>query len=300
MNKRLFVVGSINVDLNITTERIPEKGETITGSDYFEVAGGKGANQAVAASALEVETYMIANVGDDLHGENSIKNLKNFEVNTEFVQRDQNSPTGIAMIIKSEHDNRIILNPGANDTINIELVEEGLSQARDGDIFLAQLENPIDLICQAIVKAKERGLITVFNPAPAKRIPEEIYAHIDYLILNETETELLLGKYPSDKESAIMLAKVFIDKGVGTCIITLGEKGSVLVDKYDEISIAAKKVDAVDSTGAGDSFIGAFISGLVEGLAKDEILERATIVSAFMCTVDGAQSEKLNKENIKI
>lgn len=298
MNKELYVVGSANVDLNISAKRVPEKGETIRGENYFEMAGGKGANQAVSASLLGIPTYMIANIGDDLHGKYILKNFENFNVDTKFVNVDSQNYTGLAMIIKSDNDNRIILDLGANNYLNQDNIDKALKNAKSKDFMLTQLENDINTVIYSLKSAKEKNLTTIFNPAPAEILPDEIYKFVDYIIINESEAKIISGITPKKKNDFEKISKVLIDKGVKACVITLGEKGSVYIDKDNYIFTKSKSIEIIDTTGAGDAFIGAFISGIMQEKEIFDVLEFANAVGAFMCKIDGAQSKELNIENI--
>lgn len=298
MERKLYVVGSINVDLTIETPRMVEKGETIKGSNYQELPGGKGANQAVAASRLGVKTYMVGNVGADSNGQFAEKNFKCHGVNTTYLNQDMHTATGVAMIIKTEKDNRIILDLGANDTLTTIMVENALQHLKKEDVVLTQLENPIEVVAYALKYAKQKGAFTVLNPAPAQQIPDSLYGELDLIVVNETEAMLLTGETLVDEESFQRVGQVFLERGVQAVILTLGEKGSVYMAENMYVFMPSYAIDVVDTTGAGDSFIGGFLSQLMKGKDVSESLAFANAVAAFMCQIDGAQSDKLIKEAV--
>lgn len=294
MNKKLYVVGSVNVDLTIETPRMVEKGETIKGSNYQELPGGKGANQAVAASRLGIETYIVGNVGMDLNGELAKTNFNKHGVNTTYLNQDEQHPTGVAIIIKTEKDNRIILDLGANVTLTAAMVEMALKHLTPKDVVLTQLENPIDTVVHTLRYAKQKGAFTVFNPAPVQSLPDDIYRQVDIIVVNETEAALLTDKVVKGEKNYQEIGKEFLKRGVQAVILTLGEKGSVYMAKNQYVFMPSYSIDVVDTTGAGDSFIGGFLSQLMEDKEVLESLEFANAVAAFMCQIDGAQSDKLS------
>ena len=285
MNK-IYVLGSINMDMVITTPYIPEEGETLTGSNFFLNGGGKGANQAVAAAKQNIPTYLIGNVGNDVFGSDLINTLLNYNVETSFINKISDTSTGVAMIIIHNNDNRIILDGGANHKISLTQIDEALENTGDKDIFITQLENNLDAVIYGLKKAKEHNMITVFNPAPAKKLPGTIYETIDYLILNETECEILTGLYPNDEND---IKKIFHQLNVKNLIITLGSKGSLLVKNNEIIQISPNKVTAIDSTAAGDTYVGVFASQLVKGKTEIEALNYASVAASLTCLKEGAQ-----------
>lgn len=285
MNK-IYVLGSINMDMVITTPYIPEEGETLTGSNFFLNGGGKGANQAVAAAKQNIPTYLIGNVGNDVFGSDLINTLINYNVETSFINKISGTSTGVAMIIIHNNDNRIILDGGANHKISLTQIDEALKNTEDKDIFITQLENNLDAVIYGLKKAKEHNMITVFNPAPAKKLPETIYETIDYLILNETECEILTDLYPNDETD---IKKIYHQLKVKNLVITLGSKGSLLIKNNEIIKINPNKVTAIDSTAAGDTYVGVFASQLVKGKTEIEALNYASIASSLTCLKEGAQ-----------
>lgn len=283
---KIYVLGSINMDMVITTPYIPAEGETLTGSNFFLNGGGKGANQAVAAAKQNVKTHLIGNVGNDIFGKDLINNLSEYNVNTTYLHKLNGTPTGVAMIIIHNNDNRIILDGGANHKVTYQQIDEAISSANENDIFITQLENNLDAVIYGLTMAKERKMITIFNPAPAKQLPENIFKYIDYLILNETECEILSGLYPENEAS---IKKIYKKLDVKNLIITLGSKGSLLVKHDQIIKINPNKVNAIDTTAAGDTYVGVFASQLVKGVSEVDSLNYASIASSLTCLKQGAQ-----------
>lgn len=276
MSKRLFILGSINTDLVINTPYMPQKGETLIGGGFFTAHGGKGANQAVAAARSGANVMMCGALGNDDFGQLAKHSLLVEGINCEHVKTVNGVSSGIAVIVVSEGDNRIILDVGANHKIDKEDIDAFLKESEKGDIFLAQLETPIDVTGYALKKAKELGLYVVLNPAPANK---EIIPYLDYVDLltpNENECELLGG------------VDTLLKKNM-TLIITLGSKGfRVINDKMDE-TYPCMKIKAIDTTAAGDTFCGAMIAKLLNGVELVEAAKYGSKAASIACTRKGAQ-----------
>ncbi len=260
----IYVLGSINNDISLEVERVPKKGETLIADGCRMGLGGKGANQAVAISRLARKyddgrkaVKMIGQVGKDAIGEDLINKLDEYGVDTEFVRR-VNRNTGIAVITVSGKDNRILVYSGANLGISKSDVDEALQNATAADTLLCQLEVPTYIVGYALRKARAIGMTTVLNPAPAKELPADFYYNVDIIIPNETETQILTGINPKDWTSQLEAMREFHDRGVRYVVLTLGSAGSAVSDNGKLVShIPALKVNAVDTTGAGDTFVGA-------------------------------------------
>lgn len=288
--RKVIVVGSLNMDLTIKVDNIPSKGETIQGHDFLLNAGGKGGNQAVAAVKSNAEVSFIGSVGDDPFGAEAVSALRNNGINTDSIELQKKQPTGTAMIICHENDNRIILNPGANYALTFNFAKDNLDKlASKEDIFVTQFENNVDTTLKLIEYAKGIGMVTVLNPAPARLFKDEYYKHIDILVINQSECKMLTDIYPNNSYECERAAKILQNKGAKNIIITLGSKGSVTVTLDEVIRINAYKVETVDSTAAGDSFIGALVAKISFGSPLYEALSYATKVSAITVTKKGAQ-----------
>lgn len=283
--KNIFITGSINTDLVISTPYMPKKGETLTGSNFFSAHGGKGANQAVACSKLSGKVFMCGCVGDDSFGLDAINSLKNAGVDTSCVRIVKNTPTGTAVIIIENGDNRIILDKGANYSLTKADIDNFLSNAKVGDYYLTQLENPIDIIGYGIKKAKEKGLIVVLNPAPANADILPYLQYCDYIIPNETETEILGGKEN-------------LKKHIKNIIITLGSKGYEIINETIDKIYPCIKVKAVDTTSAGDTFCGGLLACLSQEIPLEESAVFASKSASIACTKKGAQPSIPTKQEV--
>ncbi|HHW89438.1 MAG TPA: ribokinase [Clostridiales bacterium] len=284
---KIFVIGSVNMDLVICVDRMPKSGETLSGYGFMTNPGGKGANQAVAAAKMNAATYMVGCVGNDAFGDELQKALDDYGVNTRYLTRaDSNS--GIAVIIVEKGDNRIILDAGANDKIIKEKVEQALSQASEQDFCICQLEIPLDIVEHAFCLAKQKGLTTILNPAPAVKLGENILRNVDIIVLNETECEILADVIPQSQEDYKKVFEFFSGYNIKSVIITLGSKGSVLIEKDNIQYTPAFKVQAIDTTSAGDTYLGAIASELAKGKNLTDAMKTASAASALTVTKKGA------------
>ena len=288
--KKVIVYGSINMDMTIESSRMPKEGETIDGYGFFTNTGGKGANQAVAAAKLGAETFLIGRVGGDAFGGAVLEKLTQYGVNCGFVSRSSSQATGTAVVLRCNGDNRIILGAGANHEMKIGAVRQALERiASPEDLFLTQFECDYETTLQAVRLAKRAGLSTVLNPAPAKEIPEEVYSCIDLLVMNQTECEFLSGSSPQNESECEKAIRFFQEKGVKSVIVTLGPGGSITVDGGAVRHIRSYKVPKVDTTAAGDCYIGALASAMVHGMDLAESMIFATKAAALTITKQGAQ-----------
>ena len=275
--KKIFVVGSLNSDLVIHAPYMPVGGETLMGSNFSTNNGGKGANQACACARLGGDIYMCGCVGNDSFGKGLIDSLANDGVHADFIKKVDNIPTGVAVIVVTEGENRIILDSGANAHLTENDIDKMLEIANEGDIYLTQLENPIPVIGYGLKKAKEKGLFVVLNPAPASVAIKEYLKYVDLITPNETELEILGG---IDGLSGY---------GIKTIITTLGSKGYEIWTQGVAKRYPCIKVNVVDTTAAGDTACG----GLCALLSKGESLENAIAfgskAASIACSRHGAQ-----------
>ncbi len=275
--KKIFIVGSLNYDLVINAPYMPVGGETIKGSDFMTNAGGKGANQAYASAKLGGEVYMCGAVGQDSFGEALLSSLQSVGVNTDFVKKVPNTSTGVAVIVVTEGENRIIIDSGANALVTKDDIDKFLEKAEKGDIFLTQLENPCDVVGYALTSAKEKGLLVLLNPAPASVEIKKYLPYVDIITPNETELEILGGK------------DALLDLGIKTVITTLGEKGYEIATKDGAKIYPCIKVKAVDTTAAGDTASGGLAVELSKGKTIEESMAFGSRAASIACTRRGAQ-----------
>jgi len=296
---KLFVVGSINMDLVIRAPFMPENGMTIKGDSFMTNPGGKGANQAVAIKKLGGNAYMVGAVGKEF-GDELINTLNSYGVNTEFVEKLDNVSSGIAVITVVDNDNRIILSEGSNGLVSKELIDKALENANTGDYLITQLEIPTDIVLYSLKKGKEKGMVTVLNPAPAKVLPEEIFNYVDYFTPNQTETEFYTKILPTTIDSALECAKILKDKGIKNIIITMGKDGSFAYSNEKTYTAPCFKVKAIDTTAAGDTFIGALCTALSEGKTLQESMIFGAKASSITVTRVGAQQSIPSRKEIEL
>lgn len=284
---KIFVAGSLNMDLVIKSSFMPENGMTVSGSDFMTNPGGKGANQAVAAGKLGAETYMVGCVGDSF-GDQLINTLSDYGVHTDYVIKKEGVSSGIAVIVIVDGDNRIILDSGANAKITTEDIDQALAIACPGDYMICQLEIPQEIVSYAFEKSKEKGLITVLNPAPAAKLMPSILKNTDWLIPNQTEARFYTDIYPEDKQTSMLCAQKLAEFGVKNILVTMGASGSASVSNGEYIKVDGCKINAIDTTAAGDTYVGAFVTCLSQGNTVKDAMLFATKASALTCTKRGA------------
>lgn len=286
------------MDLSIATDRIPHNGETYNGYDFLMNPGGKGGNQAVASAKSNAPTYIIARIGFDRFGEILKCKLRESNVNVRYVKQTP-IHTGVAVIIRTEQDNRIILENGANHTIHEDEIKDTLHQlVKPGDIFLTQLENNVSAVIAGLKQAKQHGMYTIFNPTPAIVIPNEVFQNIDLFIINQSECEFYTGIYPSDDTTVLEAINYFSNKGCDV-IITLGKKGSVAYIQYQRYDMLAYEVETRDTTGAGDTFVGVLCAMLAQDNTFENALQYANAASALCVMQVGAQCAIPSLEEIQ-
>lgn len=282
--KRIFLLGSLNCDFTIRAPYLPEAGETLKGSDFLLNAGGKGANQAYACGVLGGPVSMAGAVGKDMFGDMLLESLNGAGVDTRHIRRAERN-TGVAVITVIGGDNRIILDEGANGAVEGKDVDLLLAEAKEGDLFVTQLENPLPVIVYALRRAKERGLFTVFNPAPAVPEAAEAVRYADLITPNKKELRLLSGEGNIE-----MGCEKLLQMGAGAVLVTLGEKGSKYVSRGQSFDVPCITVgEAVDTTAAGDTFCGALCVKMAEGAPVGDAARFAALCAGIAVTRRGAQ-----------
>jgi len=289
--RQLTVLGSVNADHVVKVDHFPRPGETLHGQSYAVIAGGKGANQAVAAARLGANVHFIASVGDDDFGINIRKAFAKDGINVDSVMIEKNSPTGIAMIqVAANGENSICISAEANALLTPQRIMPHISKIESADMLLLQLEVPIESIELAAELAHQSGTTVVLNPAPARVLSDHLLALVDIITPNETEAEVLTGIAVSDDESAQLAANTLHKKGINTVLITLGSKGVWLSRSGEGKQISGYKVNTVDTTAAGDTFNGALLTALLEDKPLDEAIIFAHAAAALTVMSAGAQS----------
>lgn len=291
MNK-ICVLGSINMDHSIQLDKIPYIGETVIAKDMNLFGGGKGANQAIACSRMGSHVSFVGKIGNDNNGKLLLERLKSEGINTQFTFTDDKAPTGQAIInVDKNGNNNIVVIPGANMSINNEDISKSEESIRTCDIIISQFEVPTEAIIHAFKIAKKNGVITVLNPAPVKDIPQDLIELTDIFIPNEVEMAYLSGITIKDVEDAKKAGNKFLEEGLKCVIITLGEKGCAVITKDHACILPTFECKVVDTTAAGDSFIGAFCSKLGEINYKNikEACFFAIYVSVLVVQRPGAQ-----------
>jgi ribokinase len=288
---QVIVVGSINTDLVIRSARLPRAGETVLGGEFYSAAGGKGANQAVAAARASVAPVLfVGAVGDDSFGVSALDGFRRENLKLDFLHTIPNEASGIALILVDEQgQNQISVASGANTQLqpqHIDEIPDGIFTA--AKVLLCSLETPLETVVHALQRAKRLGLTTLLNPAPADRAVavREILSLVDVLTPNETEAAILCGDETGDVEG---LARTLQERGCRSVIVTCGAKGCVLLEGANVMSIAAHPVTAVDATAAGDAFNGVLAVALAEGRPLPEAVRRANTAAALSVTRRGAQ-----------
>lgn len=294
--RTVVVFGSINQDLSVACERVPRAGETLHGHDFISGAGGKGANQAVAAARMGAVVHMVGAVGADVFGDALVAGLERDGIGCACVERREDTSTGVAIILRSDGDNRIVLSAGANTALSPAqackavdvLFERG--DACVGSVFLAQGECDLDATAAAIEHAHRRGMYTIFNPAPACSLPAPTWREVDLVCLNETECEQVCGIAPVDEASSRRALEALCRMTGGAAVITLGDRGSAMLSEDGFAQLPARSVEVVDTTAAGDTYLGAFAAMRSLGFPLIDAACEATCASALAVSRLGAQA----------
>jgi ribokinase len=287
---RIAVVGSANVDLTTFTEKFPKPGETIFGQKFDLGFGGKGANQAVAARLCGAEVFMIARVGDDLFGPATIKNFETLGIDASQVRQVPGLSSGVAPIfVDPAGQNRIIVVKGANDALKPADVEEAAGVLKSADCIVLQFEIPLETVYYTVKFARANNIRCILNPAPAQAVQASQISDLEYFVPNETEAEAITGAPVRDLDSAKQAAQKLLSSGIRRILITLGANGALLAGPEGMEHVPAFKVNSVDSTGAGDAFIGSFATFLGEGLSERDAVKRANLYAGLSTTGVGTQ-----------
>lgn len=297
--KKIIVIGSCNTDMVVRTSRLPMPGETVIGGTFLMNAGGKGANQAIAAARSGVSTTFVTKVGNDMFGKQSFALFEKEGINVDYISFDEKEASGVALITVDEHaENCIVVAPGANGNLNQEDIARAKEEIESSEYLLMQLEIPMKSVEYAADIAYKAGVKVILNPAPAQVISSELLRKLYLITPNQVEAELLTGIKIVDLPSAAEAAKLIVARGARNVIITLGSKGSLICQGGEVEMVSAFKVKAVDTTAAGDTYNGALCAALAKGLSLQEAAVYASKGAAISVTRMGAQSSIPTKDEI--
>src|SRR5579864_3619796 len=287
---RIAVIGSANIDLTTFADRFPKAGETIFGQKFDLGFGGKGANQAVAARLCGADVFMVAKVGSDLFGPATIENFKKLGIDTTHVKQIAGVSSGVAPIfVEPNGQNRILVVKGANDLLKPGDVDAASDLLKSADCIVLQFEIPLETVYYSIAFARKNGIRCIVNPAPAQPVDLSALAGLDYFVPNESEAEAIAGTPVRNVEEAKICAEKLLSGGINRVILTLGANGSLLAGREGMEHVAAFSMISVDSTGAGDAFIGSFAVFLGEGLPEREAVRRANLYAGLSTMNVGTQ-----------
>lgn len=296
--KKVIVIGSSNTDMVVRSEHLPRPGETVLGGAFMMAGGGKGANQAVAVAKMGHPVIFAAALGKDIFGDEAVARYKEYGVDTTYIVR-KDTPSGVALIlVDSAAQNSISVALGANNELSLEDVMPALNTIEEGDIVLLQLEIPIPTVEAVIAVAADKGARVILNPAPAAKVSAEALSKLYLITPNQTEAEILTGIAVNDEASAVKAAEALCSLGVNKVVITLGSDGAMLYEDGKAEIVPAYKVNAVDTTAAGDVYNGAMCAALAEGASLVEALRFATKASAISVSREGAQPSIPSREEV--
>ena len=296
---KITVVGSMNMDLVVKSKEIPKIGETLLGEELVQIPGGKGANQGVAIGKLGKEVTFLGKLGNDSFARSLLESMKNAGVNTEHIE-EENISTGIAVInVDQKGNNNIVVIPGANGLVDRAYLKRHLLAFEEAEAVVFQLEIPLEIVKEGLKISKSLGKVTILNPAPAMDLDDEIIEYIDILIPNEHELGRISGINITDDRSIVEASNLLLDKGIEKIIVTLGDRGVLYIDKDINDFFDAYKVRVVDTTGAGDSFIGGFVSAYIEDKDIKRAIDMGQKTAALSIQRLGAQSSLPSKEELE-
>lgn len=299
MASKIVVIGSSNTDMILRCQHIPRPGETILGGEFHSAAGGKGANQAVAAARAGGEVVFVARVGADMFGDQAVEGFKRDGINVDYVFRDKKLASGIALIfVGDDGENSIGVASGANGALSVADLKKAKAAVAAADSVVMQLETPLETVRAAAAMARAAGVRVILNPAPAQPLPEDLLANVSILTPNETEAEMLSGVKARDEKSAAKAAQALLAKGVGSVVVTMGAKGALVATADMVQLVPAFAVTPVDTTAAGDVFNGALAVALGEGLPLVEAVRFANAAGALSTTRLGAQPSAPKRKDI--
>ena len=294
-NTKVVVIGSSNTDMTIKAERLPKPGETILGGIFVMGPGGKGANQAVAARRLGADVSFICKVGHDIFGDNAIEGYRKEGIDTSSILRSDKASGTALILVDAKAENCIAVAPGANGDLTPEDIDSVADVIRSAGYLILQLEIPVESVLRAARIAHEAGVYVILNPAPACPLPRELFSYVSLITPNQTESALLTG-IEDNLDAAV---DKLLEMGVKDVVVTLGSKGSMVVSGGERTFVPSQKVNAVDTTAAGDTFCGALCVALSEGCSLVQAAQFATKASALTVQKMGAQDSIPYRSDIK-
>jgi ribokinase len=302
MRPRIAVVGSLNMDLVIRSPRIPQPGETILGSDFQTIPGGKGANQAVAAARLAAQVSMVGRLGNDAFARVLLQNLTESQVDCTYIQNDHKAATGVALIVVDDQgENSIVVASGANMRVSAQDVTAAQSAITSAQVLVLQLEIPDAAVLRAAQIARENGVMVILNPAPARELPSELIPLVDVLVPNESEAYLLSGLHGAAQQAVESAARRLLSKGAGAVVVTLGKQGAFATNgEFDGVFVEAFQVNAVDTTAAGDAFMAGLAVSLAEGHSLLESVRWGNACGALAAMRFGAQTSAPSRDEVEL
>ena len=296
----VFVVGSINQDFVLSVDRRPQPGETVTEAQLSKSNGGKGANQAAAAALLGASVKFLGRVGDDGFGEPLVEALADKGVDTSLIEASPDSSTGTAFItVTPDGENAITVAPGANRTLSADDVDDASDAIGDARVLVAQMEVPPEVVLRAVEVATKQGTRALVNLAPPTEVPRELLETLDPLVVNEHEAAFLLGEKVEGLEGALSAAQELLALGPGSAVVTLGEDGAVFSDGESKEHLTSPEVEVVDTTGAGDAFVGALAAKLAQEASLEDAVTYAVRAGAAAVTKEGAQGALPTPETVE-
>lgn len=294
----ILVIGSLNADLVVRAQRFPQPGETISGEDLAIIPGGKGANQAVAAARQGAQVAMLGGVGSDSFGPTLVSNLQQNGVDTAHIHTYPFATGTAVILVDANGQNSIVLSPGANARVT--LADVDAFPMRDADTLLLQFEIPLETVLHAARLGRQNGLRVILNPAPARRFPASLLADVDILVPNESELQALTDFPVTDANSADRAARLLLAQGAGIVVVTLGENGALLVTEKQTSHFPAFAVQVVDTTAAGDAFIGGLAAALTRGHSLETAVRYGNACGALAATKFGAQPSLPTREEVEL
>ncbi|MFP4290913.1 MAG: ribokinase [Cyclobacteriaceae bacterium] len=298
--QQLVVVGSTNMDLIVRLSHLPQPGETVGDAEFSQAHGGKGANQAVAAARAGARVGFISSVGNDLFGKSMLQEFGKDGINTDYVMQSADKASGTAFIwVDAKGENSIAVSPGANYALTPDYIDECRFMISSADLILLQLEIPFETVEYLLELARDLGKKVILNPAPARKLERKHLKQLFCLVVNETEASLISGMPVSSKEEAMAAAEALLQMGPQLVIVTLGSKGLYYLSRREKGSVEAYRVQAVDTTAAGDVFCGVLAASLLQQMKLTEAIKHANAAAALSVTRHGAQPSAPSRHEIQ-